>query len=353
MSAPSIGVFLRQVNATHDPLSLMPIALRFLAMFLVLTGMAIAGQTPRQTPQAQQDNSQDMELARSGLERVMDGDLEAAIEAFHKIQETDTQSPLGYLLEGDAVWWRIYYATADLVDPDVFDVVSSETTPYDSHFQDLVNTAIHKSEARIHENQDVARNYLYEGLAYALRARLEGLRGRDRPTARAGKKMRGLLLKALELDPNLIDAYLGTGIYNYFVDTLPTIVKILRIFMAIPGGSREVGLQQLRQAADTGELIHGEAKFYLAKDFSRPNEKQYAKSLELFQELAREYPHNPLWPMLVGSLHFRLSEPQEGEAAYLEVLKRTAGQNSEVNAALHQAALMALRRRHPDEKFGD
>lgn len=290
-------------------------------------------------------------LRRRGLDLMMDGNLDRAIEIFRDIQKKDPQSPLGYLLEADAVWWRIYYATANLTDPDVFAATDLPSTPYDAHFKDLVNATISKSEARIRAQQDVARNYLYQGMAYALRARLEGLRDRDLPTARAGKKMRSLLLKSLELDPNLTDAYLGVGIYNYFVDTLSAIVKILSFFIGLPGGNRVRGLQQLQMAAEKGDLARAEAKFYLAKDYSRPNERQYARSLELFQQLANEYPHNPLWPMLIGSLHCRMGNIQECETRYREVYRMTAGENAEVNQALRRAARDALQRRHPEEKL--
>jgi tetratricopeptide (TPR) repeat protein len=290
-------------------------------------------------------------LGRRGLDLMMDGNLARAIEIFRDIQKKDPQSPLGYLLEADAVWWRIYYATANLTDPDVFAATDLPSTPYDAHFKDLVNATISKSEARIRAQQDVARNYLYQGMTYALRARLEGLRDRDLPTARAGKKMRSLLLKSLELDPNLTDAYLGVGIYNYFVDTLSAIVKILSFFIGLPGGNRVRGLQQLQMAAEKGDLARAEAKFYLAKDYSRPNERQYARSLELFQQLANEYPHNPLWPMLIGSLHCRMGNIQECETRYREVYRMTAGENAEVNQALRHAARDALQRRHPEEKL--
>ncbi len=297
------------------------------------------------------DDQELRDYARRGLHLLMDADLDAASEVFRQIENRDPQSPLGYLLEADATWWKIYYTTSDLVDPDVFDVVSTEATPYDSHFEDLVNAAVSKSAARIRAREDEARNYLYQGLAYALRARLTGLRGRDLPTARAGKKMRSLLLTALRSDPDLTDAYLGVGIYNYYVDVLPTIIKLLRFLIALPGGSRELGLQQLRRASEKGELTRGEATFYLAKDYSRHNEMQYARSLELFQELGREYPHNPLWTLLAGSVHCRLGHNEECEALYREVFKNTAGEKTEAKQAIHAAARLALQRRHPGERL--
>ena len=300
---------------------------------------------------AQAGPAEEIRLGMRGLDMLLDGDLDSASEVFRQIQRADPQSPLGYLLEADALWWRIYYSTANLIDPDVFAATDLPTTPYDAHFEDLVSLTISKAEARIHANQDVARNYLYAGMAYALRARLAGLRDRDLPTARAGKKMRSFLLLALRSDPQLTDAYLGIGIYNYFVDTLSAIVKILAWFIRLPGGSREEGLRQLRLAAEKGELARGEAMFYLAKDFSRGNERQYERSMQLFREMARQYPHNPLWPMLIGSLHFRIDQREQGEKIYREVLERTAGKNSEVDQALHGAAHQALQRLHPDQKF--
>ena len=293
----------------------------------------------------------DRRYAARGLTMMMDGDLDGAVQVFQQVEQKDPDSPLGFLLEADATWWKIYYISANLIDPDVFDVANMEATPYDSHFADLDNVAIHKAEARIRQHQDLARSHLYEGYAYALRARLEGLHDRDMATARAGKKMRTLLLRALALDPNLTDADLGVGIYNYFVDTLPGIVKLLSVFILLPGGSRTEGLQQLQLCADKGELGRPEAKFYLGKDYSRASEKQFDKSLRLFTELQQEFPHNPLWPMLIGSLNYRLGRPQKGEELYRQVYQRTTGKNSEVDKAVHHAASQALERQQPGQKF--
>ena len=317
-------------------------------LFLAL-GVPTDAATPPPPPQGDEELRAD---GVRGLNLMMDGDPDAAIGIFRQLQAKDPQSPLGYLLEADAIWWKVYYGTGNLVDPDVFEAVNALVTPFDSHFNDLINAAIGKAEARLESKQDVARSYLYFGMAYALKARLIGLRGKDDlATARAGKKMRSALIKAVELDPNLKDAYLGLGIYNYFVDTLPTIVKILSIFIALPGGDRELGLKQLYDAAQQGELCAGEAKFYLAKDYSRTNEKLYGKSLQLFGELRRDYPNNPLWPLIIGSLRFRLGQTQPGEALYREVFKKTTGERGEVQQSVHRAAREALQRRHPGEKI--
>jgi len=76
-----------------------------------------------------------LEIARGGMNLLLNGDPDAAIQRFQEIRRIDPDSPLGYLFEADAYWWKIYLTTGNLVDPDVFDVVSKNTSPYDSTFQ--------------------------------------------------------------------------------------------------------------------------------------------------------------------------------------------------------------------------
>jgi tetratricopeptide (TPR) repeat protein len=285
------------------------------------------------------------EIAVRGMDKLMDGDLDAATEIFRQIQKADPESPLGYLLEADVDWWKIYLTEANLIDPDVFEALSEATTPYDADFGRLDDLAIRKAETRLRAHQDEARSYFYEGLAYGLRAQLEALRDHVLATARAGKKLRNLSLAALKLDPNLGDAWFGVGLYNYFEDTLPTYVKMLRFLILLPGGDRLEGLRQMQQAMEKGQLVTAEARFHLAKNYSRSIDRQYARSLELLRQMQQEYPHNPLWNLLVGSVELRMGRVNEGEALYRQAIGETAHPSSEIWKPLHQQAVRALARR--------
>jgi len=285
------------------------------------------------------------EIAIRGMDKLMDGDFDAATEIFRQIQESDPESPLGYLLEADADWWKIYLTEGNLIDPDVFEALSEATTPYDPDFERLDELAIRKAEMRIRARQDEARSYLYEGLAYGLRAQLEALRDHALATARAGKKLRNLSLAALKLDPSLEDAWFGVGLYNYFEDTLPAYVKLLRFLILLPGGDRVVGLRQMQQAMEKGQLVTSEAKFHLAKNYSRSFDRQYARSLELLRQMQQAYPHNPLWDLLVGSVELRMGRLDEGEALYRQTIGETAHPSSDIWKPLHQQAVRALARR--------
>ncbi|MBI4165025.1 MAG: hypothetical protein HY508_04755 [Acidobacteria bacterium] len=289
--------------------------------------------------------------AKSGIDLLMDGKLDESIAIFREIQKSDPQSPLGDLLEANALWWKIYYSTGNLVDPDVFIATNKAVTPNNPAFDKLTSSAISKAEARIKAGQEVARSQLYAGMAWGLRGRLLALRDKRMATARAAKKMRASLLEAARLDSSLTDAYAGLGNYNYYVDTLSAIVKMLGFFIGLPRGNRADGLKQLELCATKGELARAEAKFYLAKNLSRPNERQFERSAQLFGELARQYPSNALWPMMVASIQCRMGHIEPCESGYRAVLKMTTQRMNGADVSLHRAARAALQRRHPGMKI--
>lgn len=292
------------------------------------------------------DNAALRARARAGRDLLMDGKIDESIAVFREIQKADPESPLGETLEANALWWRIYYSTGNLTDPDVFIARNKSGTPHDAAFERLLASAIARSEARIKAGQDVPRSHLNAGIAWGLRGRLAALRDKRLATASAGKKMRASLLEAAQLDPELYDAYAGLGSYNYYVDSLSAIVKFLSFFIGMPGGGRAVGLEQLELCIAKGDLARPEAKFYLAKTLSRSDERQFDRSTQLFGELAKEYPSNPFWPMMVASLHCRMGHTERCETGYRDVLKKATRRMNEVDTALHRAAREALLRRN-------
>lgn len=103
--------------------------------------------------------------------------------------------------------------------------------------------------------------------------------------------------------------------------------------------------------AERGDLLRGEAKFYLAKNYSRPNEKKCRESLELFQQLSRDYPHNPLWILLCASLENHLGQARRADELFRQVFRDTQKQSSPAERAVHQTAREVLVRQHPRENF--
>jgi hypothetical protein len=243
------------------------------------------------------------------------GKPEEAVALAHKLEAARPEHPLGYLIEADVLWWNIYckwserkYNTID---------AWSHTRPADA--DDDADLALSDKVARLAEagiaRQDTAEMELYAGLGYASRARLLGLRFEKMPVAHAGVEARKHLLRCLELDPEMADAYLGLGLYNYYVDTLSAMAKILRFFMGIPGGDKHVGLRQLEIASTKGELTQLEARFNMAKSL-RNYDFDYARAEKAAAPLIAEYPANCIFLLLTGDIEEKLGRTDDAAAKF-------------------------------------
>lgn len=247
------------------------------------------------------------------LDKIYSFDLEGAVEAAQRMEHERPNHPLGYLLEAEALWWRIWCTSADFK----FGMSDARRRPKlaaDQHYFELSARALSLAEAQIKQNESAEMQF-YAGMAEASAARLYGLRGENRNTARSGVRGREHLLRAKALDPDLADADLGLGLYNYYVDTLSSLARILRFFMGIPGGSKQEGVRLLEQAAAQGVLTPNIARFYLALNLHR-YDQQYEKALDVLTPLAEKYPANPLFQLARGDLYAKLGRKQQALACY-------------------------------------
>jgi len=133
--------------------------------------------------------------------------------------------------------------------------------------------------------------------------------------ARSGVRAREHLLRAKSLDPDLADADMGLGLYNYYVDTLSAVARMLRFFMGIPGGSKQAGVRQLEHAMAQGVVTSQVARFYLALNLHR-YDQQYEQALGVLVPLVEKYPANPLFQLARGDLYAKLGRKLQALACY-------------------------------------
>jgi tetratricopeptide (TPR) repeat protein len=252
-------------------------------------------------------------VAMEGLRLLYSGDPDAAIEQFRQLQAQSPDDPLGFLLEAEGLWWKIYCDSAEFK-WGMIDAWHRQKLQSDVAYLQLADKAIALAEARL-KQADSAEMHLDAGLGYALKTRLYSLRDERRAEARAGVRAREQFLRALALDPNLADADTGLGLYNYYVDTLSAIAKILRFFMGIPGGGKTEGLRQLRHAAEHGVITSAEARFYLAKNL-RNFDRDYEQALQVMEPLAAQYPSNAIFQLFLGDLNAKLGRRERAAAHY-------------------------------------
>jgi hypothetical protein len=278
--------------------------------------------------------------AKEAINLMYLGKTQEAIALAHKLEAARPDHPLGFLIEADVLWWNIYCKWSERK----YNTIDAWSHPRPADGDDNAELALADKIARLAEagiaKSDTAEMELYAGLGYASRSRLLALRFEKMPVARAGVEARKHLLRCLELDPNMADAYLGLGLYNYYVDTLSAMAKILRFFMGIPGGDKREGLRQLEIASTKGELTQMEARFNMAKSL-RNYDFDYARAEQAAAPLVTEYPGNCIFLLLTGDLEQKLGHKEEAAARF-----RAASTSSWEDAACaertHRLALEAI-----------
>lgn len=237
------------------------------------------------------------------MDKIYAGNPDAAIPIVRKMQQTNPDDPLGFLLEGEALWWKRYCIACD-VKYGFIESWRHGKDPGDEAYLALVDKTIRLAEAQLAKSE-TADMHVYAGVAWALKARLYSVRGENRNVARAGISARAEMLRALQLDPGMADATAALGIYNYYVDTLPGIVRLLRFFMGIPGGDKQKGVQQMEEGMNHGVLLAVDVRFTLARALRQYDEK-YEDALKIAEPLGARYPQNALFQLLLGNLNTEL-----------------------------------------------
>src|SRR2546429_67807 len=272
------------------------------------------------------------------LDKIYSFDLDGAIEAAKRLEQERPNHPLGYVLETEALWWRIWRTSADFK-YGMSDARRRPKLEADRHYFELAARALSLAEAQIKQRESAEMQF-YAGMAEAAAARLYGLRGENRNTARAGVRGREHLLRAKGLEVDLADADLGLGLYNYYVDTLSSLARILRFFMGIPGGSKQDGIRLLEHAMAQGVLTSNIARFYLALNLHR-YDQQYEKALGVLGPLAAQYPTNPLFQLARGDLYAKLGRKQQALACY-RAASALPVQDAECQNHIHELARVSI-----------
>jgi hypothetical protein len=106
--------------------------------------------------------------------------------------------------------------------------------------------------------------------------------------------------KLLAVAPEAADAYLGLGIANYVIGSLP---KHKRIFLSFAGihGDKRVGMRQLEITANGGRYLRPFAKILLALTALREKNTEVARTQ--LTELVAEFPENHLFAEELAKLN--------------------------------------------------
>ncbi len=223
-----------------------------------------------------------------GIDRLYDMKIEEASATFDSVRRMAPGDPRGYFF-GSMVHFWLYTLARD----------EKEYAKFLEKSDDVITVCENLLDAD--ERDAVSKFYLggmygYRGLAHQahnsmFRAVTEGRKGY-------------LALKeAVRLKPDLYDAQMGFGLFNYLVAKVP---KSLSWILSLVGfsGDAEGGLAMVRNAAAHGVYTKTEARFFLSQFLFADQKSEEA--LSILDTLITAYPDNSLFVVTYASWQSRL-----------------------------------------------
>ena len=267
-------------------------------LFLLLTPCAHA-----QTEQAGFEA-----LAKRGIGHVYNLEFENAEKEFRELVRQRPGDPAGYFFLAMVRWWTI--------------MIDIDNERYDREFYDALDGVIGMCDSLLEKNRDDVNAIFFKGGAIGFEGRLKFNRNDYLGAANAGRKALPLVHEAQDLDPGNSDVLLGAGIYNYYVEVIPSeypFVKPLILF--IPPGDRQKGIGQLRTAAEKGTYASVEASYFLLQIYYF-YEKDYNQALSFALDLHGKFPANMVFHRYCGRSYVALNNWDMARSEFAEIAAR-------------------------------
>ncbi len=198
--------------------------------------------------------------------------FDQALAASDSLIAREPGNPLGYFLKGTIL---------QTIDEEFRNNI------YSKDIDSLLSLAIDMADALHDKDKNNPDWSFLAGASYGYRALLRSFNGHWFKAFRDGLKCSSRLKHALELDSTYYDAYLGLGAYDYY----KTVMANDFLWLPFVSDRREIGLEEIRLAADSGYL----ATFNARESFLRIYflEKRYNDLVLLADTLNAIVPDDP------------------------------------------------------------
>ena len=229
----------------------------------------------------------DREIMR-GKQEVYKGHVDVAEKIFAEAIRRFPQYPHGYF---NQTFLKLLYFSQDMTNDTLREAVRLG-----------VKQTLAIARAYQETHPDDADAAFHSGVAYGVYAIIAVLDRDYLGAYRYARRAKGYLEKTVELDSTYYDAYLGLGLFHYYVALLPGVVRFVADILGFEG-DRDRGMRELVRTMQDGHYLAEEARFmyYFIRYFLEGYEELGANG---FRRLIIEYPDNPV-PHLVLGYHYR------------------------------------------------
>jgi tetratricopeptide (TPR) repeat protein len=252
-----------------------------------------------------------------GIEASHIEDYVTARIAYAKAKELCPDDPGPYFLDGALTF--IY-------------MVDFVTDSLEGRFDKDMNKAEKLAKAGVAKNGENARDLFFIGSVKIFQMVRYGWKRQYLKALSAGSAALDPLLKAVELDPELWDAYLAKGALDYFSG---------RVNRYIPGMSAEAtveqGINEIRLVYDKGTYFKASAGQALS--WVLAEEDRSKEALEVSRELVNSYPDARTFRWELGELYVDLWMWEEAEKLYKGLLADVRRDQSKCYTNIYQIKL--------------
>ena len=249
-------------------------------------------------------------LSKKGIDSIYAVDLPEAKKNFEQAMRKYPDHPFPHFGIAMTKWAELEY-------------LEDESNPkLAEEYGVLTDNAIKVALAWIKKHPNDANAYMCLGGMYGLRARLAVMQHRWIRAYFDGKKAIYNTRKSLKVDPQMYDAYLGLGMYEYYAGTLPGVIKILaRFFLS---GDAAQGVEYLQLCKEKGYFNSLAAELLLIEIYTEPGNRfrDTKTAVKWSAELRRLYPLHPQMHFVQIVSLFEDGQYPETRAEALEYLRR-------------------------------
>lgn len=253
----------------------MPPRRLFLLVFLLFLSSPLRAAPPSINP------DMDRQI-RKGIDAIYHMKFDLAQAEFERLRQIDPEHPYAYFGLTAVAWVRYVYETEQ--------TDQSLIAP----FEESVEKAVTVAAAWTKSHPEDAQGWMALGAVHGIMSRLCLLRGQYVKGYFTGRTAMKSVRKALKLDPELHDARLGLGMYDYYTDLYPRLVGALA--KIVLRGNRARGIQTLREVSQKGRYMSAAAKMILVEIYTSDpfGARDPKAALAIMEEVRAVYPHSAM-----------------------------------------------------------
>jgi len=166
-----------------------------------------------------------VQLAMKGIRQNYNMELEEAENTFQTMISEFPRHPAGYMCMGGLLEFRMEFENDD---------------SHQKRFNDAVKASLAACRQEDREGREICA-FFFKGGTLGYRGYNRGRRNNWLAAVRDGKGMARCLKKVLKMDPFCYDAFLGLGLYEYYVSKYKSKLD----FLPFIGDKREEGIRKL------------------------------------------------------------------------------------------------------------